>query len=146
VGGEATMLLEDLFDVKDIDEGGKKFDNISRISAKSQTYDLELTLDVNVEIYPIKVRAVLCCAPNIPFSSACACGCNLAPCLYVTSPIICPSPPTVQTDERFSLALCSNLRKDGGLDEGVFDQSGAPSLHTRNLHPCILIFPSPPAS
>jgi len=29
------MLLEDLFDVKDIDEGGKKFDNISRISAKS---------------------------------------------------------------------------------------------------------------
>ena len=50
------MLLEDLFDVKNIDEDGKKFDNISRISALSQTYNLELTLDVNTEIYPIKVR------------------------------------------------------------------------------------------
>jgi len=69
VGGGAKMLLEDLFDVKDIDEGGKKFDNISRISAKSQTYDLELTLDVNVEIYPIKVPAVRRCAPNLLFSS-----------------------------------------------------------------------------
>ena len=49
------MLLEDLFDVKNIDEDGKKFDNISRISALSQTYNLELTLDVNTEIYPIKV-------------------------------------------------------------------------------------------
>ena len=50
------MLLEDLFDVKNIDEDGKKFDNTSRISALSQTYNLELTLDVNTEIYPIKVR------------------------------------------------------------------------------------------
>jgi len=52
------MLLEDLFDVKNIDSE-KKFDNISRISALSQTYNLELTLDVNSEIYPIKVRAGL---------------------------------------------------------------------------------------
>ena len=79
------MLLEDLFDVKDIDADGKKFDNISRISALSQTYNLELTLDVNTEIYPIKA------------------------------------------DERFSLALCSTLRKDGEPDEGVYDQSGAES-------------------
>ena len=52
----SNMLLEDLFDVKNIDEDGKKFENISRISALSQTYNLELTLDVNTEIYPIKVR------------------------------------------------------------------------------------------
>ena len=52
----SKMLLEDLFDVKNIDEDGKKFENISRISALSQTYNLELTLDVNTEIYPIKVR------------------------------------------------------------------------------------------
>jgi len=44
-----------------------------------------------------------------------------------------PFSPPVQTDERFSLALCNNLRKDGEPDEGVFDQSGAPSLHTRNI-------------
>ena len=53
------MLLEDLFDVKNIDEDGKKFENISRISALSQTYNLELTLDVNTEIYPIKVRPLI---------------------------------------------------------------------------------------
>lgn len=79
------MLLEDLFDVKNIDEDGKKFDNISRISALSQTYNLELTLDVNTEIYPIK------------------------------------------TDERFSLALCTNMRKDNEPDDGFLDQSGAES-------------------
>jgi DNA-directed RNA polymerase I, II, and III subunit RPABC3 len=53
------MILEDLFDVKNIDEDGKKFDNISRIFAESQTYNLELTLDVNTEIYPIKVRPTM---------------------------------------------------------------------------------------
>mmetsp|Transcript_16141 Transcript_16141/g.39320 ORF Transcript_16141/g.39320 Transcript_16141/m.39320 type:complete len:142 (+) Transcript_16141:77-502(+) len=49
------FALEDLFDVKDIDQDGKKFDNVSRIQAVSQTYNLELTLDVNTEIYPMKV-------------------------------------------------------------------------------------------
>ena len=55
----SNMLLEDLFDVKNIDEDGKKFENISRISALSQTYNLELTLDVNTEIYPIKVHPLI---------------------------------------------------------------------------------------
>ncbi|KAJ1490031.1 RNA polymerase [Baffinella frigidus] len=50
-----VFLLEDLFDVKDIDTDGKKFDNVSRIQATSQTYNLDLTLDVNTEIYPMKV-------------------------------------------------------------------------------------------
>mmetsp|Transcript_11570 Transcript_11570/g.22862 ORF Transcript_11570/g.22862 Transcript_11570/m.22862 type:complete len:142 (-) Transcript_11570:22-447(-) len=49
------FLLEDLFDVKDIDQDGKKFDNVSRIQAMSQTYNLELTLDINTEVYPMKV-------------------------------------------------------------------------------------------
>jgi len=57
------MLLEDLFDVKNIDEDGKKFDNISRISALSQTYNLELTLDINTEIYPVKVGPCTCLSP-----------------------------------------------------------------------------------
>jgi DNA-directed RNA polymerases I, II, and III subunit RPABC3 len=66
------MLLEDLFDVKNIDEDGKKFDNISRISALSQTYNLELTLDVNTEIYPIKVRWIG--VPRFPPSCSRACA------------------------------------------------------------------------
>jgi hypothetical protein len=33
---------------------------VSRIQAVSQTYNLELTLDVNTEVYPMKVRAARC--------------------------------------------------------------------------------------
>lgn len=42
---------------KDADGNGtldKKFDKVSRIDAKSNTYDTMLTLDVNMELYPLR--------------------------------------------------------------------------------------------
>ena len=109
------MILEDLFDVKNIDEDGKKVDNISRISALSQTYNLELTLVINTEIYPVKV------SPRCSYQSLLGRPARLRLSVWPERVCVCW---TVQTDERFSLALCTNLRKDGEPDEGVFDQSG----------------------
>jgi hypothetical protein len=43
-----------------------------------------------------------------------------------------------QTDERFSLALTKNLRKDGEPDPGIFDQSGHHSYPHMCKYTCAL--------
>uniref|UniRef100_A0A8C6RCA7 DNA-directed RNA polymerases I, II, and III subunit RPABC3 n=1 Tax=Nannospalax galili TaxID=1026970 RepID=A0A8C6RCA7_NANGA len=54
----AGILFEEIFDVKDIDPEGKKFDGVS----------MDLVLDVNVQIYPIdlgdKFRLVIASTLN----------------------------------------------------------------------------------
>ncbi|PVU94066.1 hypothetical protein BB561_002818 [Smittium simulii] len=47
------ILFSDFFSVKEVDKDGKKFDRVSRIGARSENYDVELTLDVNSELYPL---------------------------------------------------------------------------------------------
>ncbi|VDD81510.1 unnamed protein product [Mesocestoides corti] len=58
-----TALLEDIFDVKDIDKDGKKFDGVSRIFGESESFKMGLILDINSHIYPMikgdKFRLVL---------------------------------------------------------------------------------------
>mmetsp|Transcript_2567 Transcript_2567/g.4186 ORF Transcript_2567/g.4186 Transcript_2567/m.4186 type:complete len:151 (+) Transcript_2567:61-513(+) len=49
------VQFEDDFEVMDKDPDGKKFDRVSRFVCQSDLYDMSLTLDVNVEIYPMDV-------------------------------------------------------------------------------------------
>eukprot|EP00270_Netrium_digitus_P001538 TRINITY_DN1170_c0_g1_i6.p2 TRINITY_DN1170_c0_g1~~TRINITY_DN1170_c0_g1_i6.p2 ORF type:complete len:148 (+),score=32.35 TRINITY_DN1170_c0_g1_i6:117-560(+) len=51
-----SILFEDIFTITDMDKGGKKFDKVSRIEARSEQYDMEVTLDVNTEIYPLHIQ------------------------------------------------------------------------------------------
>ncbi|KAJ3089748.1 hypothetical protein HK102_005582 [Quaeritorhiza haematococci] len=51
-----VQLYSDIFEVTDVDPHGKKFDKgviFSRIVATSENIDMELTLDINSEIYPM---------------------------------------------------------------------------------------------
>ncbi|KAL2245980.1 UNVERIFIED_CONTAM: DNA-directed RNA polymerases II and V subunit 8A [Sesamum indicum] len=48
-------LFEDIFRVDAVDPDGKKFDRVSRIAARSEQFDMLLHLDVNIEIYPMRV-------------------------------------------------------------------------------------------
>ncbi|VDN40600.1 unnamed protein product [Dibothriocephalus latus] len=58
-----AALLEDIFDVKDIDKDGKKFDKVSRLFCESESFKMGLILDINSQIYPLtkgdKFRLVL---------------------------------------------------------------------------------------
>lgn len=47
------ILFEDIFDVKDIDPEGKKFDRVSRLHCESESFKMDLILDVNIQIYPV---------------------------------------------------------------------------------------------
>ena len=49
----AGVLFEDIFDVKDIDQDGKKFDRVSRLFCESESFKMDLILDVNTQIYPV---------------------------------------------------------------------------------------------
>ncbi|CAF4219800.1 unnamed protein product, partial [Rotaria sp. Silwood2] len=51
----ADILFEDIFGVKDIDFGGKKFLRVSRIFCESESFKMELLLDVNTQIYPMEL-------------------------------------------------------------------------------------------
>ncbi|KAK9102483.1 hypothetical protein Sjap_019737 [Stephania japonica] len=51
----ADLLFEDIFKVNHIDLDGKKFDKVSRIVAQSEQFDMYMKLDVNTEIYPLRV-------------------------------------------------------------------------------------------
>ncbi|ORY81094.1 RNA polymerase, partial [Neocallimastix californiae] len=48
-------LFSDVFEIVEKDKGGKKFDRVSRIQGRSENYEMDLTLDVNTEIYPIEI-------------------------------------------------------------------------------------------
>eukprot|EP00112_Aurelia_sp_Birch-Aquarium-sp1_P017995 Seg423.4 transcript_id=Seg423.4/GoldUCD/mRNA.D3Y31 product="DNA-directed RNA polymerases I II and III subunit RPABC3" protein_id=Seg423.4/GoldUCD/D3Y31 len=52
----AGSLLEDIFFVKDIDPGGKKFDRVSRLHCESESYKMDMILDVNTQIYPVDLN------------------------------------------------------------------------------------------
>jgi len=61
---DRSQLFEDIFDVKDIDPEGKKFDRVSRLHCESESFKIELILDINSWIYPMelgdKFRLLLC--------------------------------------------------------------------------------------
>ncbi|KAI8886562.1 RNA polymerase [Backusella circina FSU 941] len=50
-----SILFQDIFDIKDIDPQGKHFDRVSRLVGRSENYEMDLTLDFNSEIYPLKL-------------------------------------------------------------------------------------------
>ncbi|XP_074603147.1 DNA-directed RNA polymerases I, II, and III subunit Rpb8 [Brevipalpus obovatus] len=49
------VLFEDIFEIKDIDPDGKKFNRVSRIHCESESFKMELILDVNSQIYPVEL-------------------------------------------------------------------------------------------
>ncbi|XP_020255410.1 DNA-directed RNA polymerases II and V subunit 8A-like, partial [Asparagus officinalis] len=63
----ATHLFEDIFEVKGLDPDGKKFDKVSRIVADSQQFEMNMQLDVNTEVYPLRVgdRFTMVLAPTL---------------------------------------------------------------------------------
>ncbi|XP_035413164.1 DNA-directed RNA polymerases I, II, and III subunit RPABC3 isoform X2 [Cygnus atratus] len=66
----AGILFEDIFDVKDIDPEGKKFDRVSRLHCESESFKMDLILDVNIQIYPVDLAPLTC--PT----GGCSCGCR----------------------------------------------------------------------
>ncbi|XP_030351555.1 DNA-directed RNA polymerases I, II, and III subunit RPABC3 isoform X2 [Strigops habroptila] len=66
----AGILFEDIFDVKDIDPEGKKFDRVSRLHCESESFKMDLILDVNIQIYPVDLAL-----PTCPMGG-CSCGCR----------------------------------------------------------------------
>ncbi len=49
-----SLLFEDIFTIGGLDPDGKKFDKVSRLVAHSEQFDMDLLLDVNIDVYPIK--------------------------------------------------------------------------------------------
>jgi DNA-directed RNA polymerases I, II, and III subunit RPABC3 len=57
------ILFEDIFNIKDMDPEGRKFDRVSRLHCESESFKMDLILDINSWIYPMdlgdKFRLVL---------------------------------------------------------------------------------------
>ncbi|KAG1675645.1 hypothetical protein FOA52_002354 [Chlamydomonas sp. UWO 241] len=51
----SPILFEDIFEVVKRDPDGKKFDRVSRYVCKSDLFECDMTLDVNVDVYPMEV-------------------------------------------------------------------------------------------
>ena len=51
----AGVLFEDIFNVKDIDPEGRKFDRVSRLHCESESFKMDLILDVNTWLYPMEL-------------------------------------------------------------------------------------------
>ncbi|XP_034238240.1 DNA-directed RNA polymerases I, II, and III subunit RPABC3 [Thrips palmi] len=51
----AGVLFEDIFNVKDIDPEGKKFDRVSRLHCESESFKMDLILDVNTWLYTMEL-------------------------------------------------------------------------------------------
>ncbi|XP_071454210.1 DNA-directed RNA polymerases I, II, and III subunit RPABC3 isoform X1 [Hetaerina americana] len=51
----AGVLFEDIFNVKDIDPEGKNFDRVSRLHCESESFKMDLILDINTWLYPMEL-------------------------------------------------------------------------------------------
>ncbi|KAG7099375.1 hypothetical protein E1B28_001231 [Marasmius oreades] len=49
----SNIVFDDIFTINEIDKEGKKFDRVSRLYAHSKNYDMDLTLDYNIELFPL---------------------------------------------------------------------------------------------
>ncbi|EAT48304.1 AAEL000677-PA [Aedes aegypti] len=49
------ILFEDIFNVKDMDPEGKKFDRASRLHCESESFKMDLILDINSWLYPMEL-------------------------------------------------------------------------------------------
>ncbi|KAJ6519519.1 hypothetical protein C8R45DRAFT_886100 [Mycena sanguinolenta] len=49
----AILAFDDIFTINAIDKEGRKFDRVSRLYAQSKNYDMRLTLDYNIELFPL---------------------------------------------------------------------------------------------
>lgn len=60
-------LFNDIFEVLEKDPDGKQFDKVSRFRCHSDLFGMGLMLDINTDIYPVKVgeRLRLVLAPTI---------------------------------------------------------------------------------
>jgi len=58
-----TTIFEDIFDIKDVDPDMRKFDRVSRLHCDSESFKMDLILDVNTQLYQLalgdKFRLVL---------------------------------------------------------------------------------------
>lgn len=50
----SNIVFDDIFTINAIDKEGKKFDRVSRLYAHSKNYDMDLTLDYNIELFPLQ--------------------------------------------------------------------------------------------
>eukprot|EP00667_Euglena_gracilis_P023260 EG_transcript_26233 len=46
-------MLEDTFEVKELDPEGRKFDLVSRAVLRSERHEMDCTMDVNIDVYPV---------------------------------------------------------------------------------------------
>ncbi|CAI4230436.1 unnamed protein product [Auanema sp. JU1783] len=52
----AGVIFDDMFLVKTVDPDGKKFDRVSRLICDSESFSMELILDVNTQLYPMQLN------------------------------------------------------------------------------------------
>lgn len=50
-----SVLFEDIFNVKDMDPEGKKFDRVNRLHCESESFKMDLILDINSWLYPMEL-------------------------------------------------------------------------------------------
>ncbi|GFH61223.1 RNA polymerase [Chaetoceros tenuissimus] len=50
----SSLLFEDIFEVTELNPDGKKFETVNRLAATGTTYECDLLLDINCQIYSVK--------------------------------------------------------------------------------------------
>lgn len=67
-----AIIFEDTFDIRALNENGKKFDRVNRLHCKGTTYDVDLVVDVNAELFNVKAgdKVVVALANTLSLTGA----------------------------------------------------------------------------
>lgn len=50
------IVFDDVIEVKDINADGEIFEKVSRVVCQSENYDMQVTVDINTDIFPISIN------------------------------------------------------------------------------------------
>ncbi|CBK22902.2 uncharacterized protein [Blastocystis hominis] len=51
---DSPILFEEIFEVRSVNPDGKAFEKVTRFAATSVTYGMDMLIDINTDIYPLK--------------------------------------------------------------------------------------------
>ena len=123
---DRVILFEDIFEVSALNPDGYKFDCVNRLQGTSATFDCELLLDVNDDLYKIREadKFALVLATTLHMDGTPADHFSYIPHHALTEPSLADNYEYVMHGRMFHVFFCGETHWDDEIDPNTNEKKG----------------------